>query len=112
MEENATDLSVSVDPFFGDPDMYVSLEDPEGLSLPTPKNFTWQGLSFGKDTLHMQVRSGSGGERRMHAWVAEVGGSQKTFSAPFSPFFFLVVRHALFTMQARHRGVNKHAWAR
>ncbi|CAM9832872.1 unnamed protein product, partial [Laminaria digitata] len=54
IEENATDLSISVDPFFGDPDMYVSLEDPEALSLPTPQKFTWQGLSFGGDTLHMQ----------------------------------------------------------
>ena len=65
MEENATDLSIAIDPFYGDPDMFVSLKDPDGLSMPTQQNFTWQGLSFGGDTLHMQVRhpGGAGGGR-------------------------------------------------
>ncbi|CAM9344963.1 unnamed protein product [Scytosiphon promiscuus] len=54
IQDNATDLLLSLDAQYGDPDMYVSLEDPEGRFLPSKQNFTWQAISFGTDTLHMQ----------------------------------------------------------
>lgn len=57
VEDNSTDISVSIDPLFGDPDMYVSPADPEGHFLPTRLNFTWQAIGFGADTLQMQVLS-------------------------------------------------------
>lgn len=61
IEESTTDLLVSITPFFGDPDMFVSLyETPEDLrnhSLPSKEDFEWQSISFGADTIQVQVLS-------------------------------------------------------
>lgn len=53
--ENGTDLLISLDTIFGDPDMFVSPEDPGGHAFPTKANFTWQAISFGSDTIQLQV---------------------------------------------------------
>eukprot|EP00903_Cladosiphon_okamuranus_P013133 g12248.t1 len=57
VQNKTTDLLISLDAQSGDPDMYVSPKDPLGRFLPTSQNFTWQALSFGTDTLHMQGES-------------------------------------------------------
>lgn len=61
INEIFTDLLVSITPYFGDPDMFISLyETPENLrnhSLPSKENFDWQSIGFGADTIQVQVLS-------------------------------------------------------